>query len=135
MPTTGRTWHDGTMQPETTTLWRPVGPRELALIGQTGMRAFPPRLPEQPIFHPVLSEDYAIKIARDWNVRASGAGFVTRFQVRTDFLAAYEAQDAGGQAHREHWIPAEEMDAFNDAIAGPLEVVHEFHPSPDDPAS
>ena len=76
---------------ETTTLWRPVGPAELALIRDSGMRRFPPRLPDQPIFYPVLTEDYAVKIARDWNVRDSGAGFVTRFEVRRDFLSAYYA--------------------------------------------
>ena len=68
------------------TLWRPVSPRELELIRKSGMRAFPPRLPEQPIFYPVLSEEYAVKIARDWNVPASGSGYVTRFEVRRDFL-------------------------------------------------
>ena len=62
------------MKAETVTLWRPVGPKELALIQESGLRAFPPRLPEQPIFYPVTTEDYAIKIARDWNVPASGAG-------------------------------------------------------------
>jgi hypothetical protein len=111
---------------ETTTLWRPVGPAELALIRESGMRRFPPRLPDQPIFYPVTTEDYAVKIARDWNVRDSGAGFVTRFEVRRDFLSAYDVQDAGGRAHREYWIPAEEMDAFNDAIVGAIEVVREF---------
>jgi hypothetical protein len=50
------------------------------------MRAFPPRLPEQPVFYPVLSEQYAVKIARDWNVPASGSGFVTRFEVLRSFL-------------------------------------------------
>ena len=62
-------------------LWRPVGPAELRLIEEAGFRAFPPRLPEQPIFYPVLNEAYAVQIARDWNVPASGAGFVTRFSV------------------------------------------------------
>ncbi|BAB48339.1 msr0834 [Mesorhizobium japonicum MAFF 303099] len=61
----------------TITLWRPIGPEELKLIEASNMRAFPPRLPEQPIFYPVLSEAYAVQIARDWNVPASGAGFVT----------------------------------------------------------
>ena len=65
----------------TTTLWRPVGPAELALIEASGMMVFPPRLPEQPIFYPVVNEDYAIKIARDWNVPDSGVGYVTRFEV------------------------------------------------------
>jgi hypothetical protein len=114
------------MTDETVTLWRPVGPAELELIEQTGMTAFPPRLPEQPIFYPVTTEDYAVKIARDWNVPASGAGFVTRFDVRRDFLSNYEVQDAGGRAHREYWIPAEEMGAFNAAIVGKIEVVREF---------
>jgi hypothetical protein len=110
----------------TVTLWRPVGPNELALIRESGMRAFPPRLPEQPIFYPVLSEDYAVKIARDWNVPASGAGFVTRFEVRKEFLDGYQVQEAGGRAHLEYWIPAGELNAFNAAIVGEIEVVREF---------
>lgn len=113
-------------EPETVTLWRPVGPQELELIEASGMRAFPPRLPEQPIFYPVLTEDYAVKIARDWNVAASGAGFFTRFDVLKSFLDSYEVQDAGGRAHREYWIPAEELEAFNAAIVGKIEVAREF---------
>ena len=108
------------------TLWRPVGPRELELIRNSGMRAFPPRLPEQPIFYPVLSEEYAVKIARDWNVPASGSGYVTRFEVRRSFLENYSVQKAGGSAHLEYWIPAEEMSAFNEAIVGEIVVVAEF---------
>jgi hypothetical protein len=107
-------------------LWRPVGPEELQLIRDSGMRAFPPRLPEQPIFYPVLSEEYAIKIARDWNVPASGRGYVTRFRVLKQFLDRYEIQDAGGSNHREYWIPAEELSAFNAALVGKIEVIAEF---------
>ena len=110
----------------TRTLWRPVGPAELDLIRQSGMTAFPPRLPQQPIFYPVTTEDYAIKIARDWNVKASGSGYVTRFEVRETFLSQYQVQEAGGRAHREYWIPAEDLPAFNDAITGPIEVTHSF---------
>ena len=90
------------------------------------MCAFPPRLPEQPIFYPVLTEEYAVKIARDWNVKASGAGYVTCFQVRRDFLDRYGVQEAGGRAHLEYWIPAEDLDAFNAAIVGKIEVTAEF---------
>lgn len=90
------------------------------------MRKFPPRLPEQPIFYPVTTEEYATKIARDWNVSASGAGFVTRFQVQRDYLARYEVHEAGGRDHCEYRIPAEDMDAFNAAIVGQIEVVREF---------
>jgi hypothetical protein len=110
----------------TITLWRPVGPKELELIRATGMKAFPPRLPEQPIFYPVTTEEYAVKIARDWNVPESGAGYVTRFEVRKAYLHRYQVQEAGGRAHREYWIPAEEMDAFNAAIVGEIEVTAEF---------
>ncbi|PWW04116.1 hypothetical protein DFR52_101806 [Hoeflea marina] len=115
-----------TDNPATVVLWRPVGPKELELIRQSGMRAFPPRLPEQPIFYPVLTEDYAVRIARDWNVPASGSGYVTRFRVRKDFLGGYDVQEAGGRAHREYWIPAEGLAAFNATIVGEIEVVQEF---------
>lgn len=107
-------------------LWRPVGPAELRLIEATEYSAFPPRLPEQPIFYPVLNEAYAVQIARDWNVKADGAGFVTRFAVLRAFLDRYAVQQAGGQQHQEYWIPAEDLDAFNSAIQGKIEVVAEF---------
>jgi hypothetical protein len=111
------------------TLWRPTGPKELALIEASGRRAFPPRLPEQPIFYPVLNEEYAAKIARGWNATSASIGYrgyVTRCRVRADFLAAYEVQTVGASWHREYWIPAEELEAFNAAIAGEIEVVAEF---------
>jgi hypothetical protein len=110
----------------TVTLWRPVGPKEMKLIRASGMRAFPPRLPEQPIFYPVLSEAYATKIARDWNVPASGKGYVTRFRVARSFLDRYEVWEAGGRMHLEYWIPAEDLPAFNEALVGAIDVVAEF---------
>ena len=94
---------------ETVTLWRPVGPVELQLIAESGYRAFPPRLPEQPIFYPVLNEAYATQIARDWNVKADGAGFVTCFEVKRSFLDGYRVEQAGGREHLEYWIPAEAL--------------------------
>lgn len=108
-------------------LYRPVGPKELALIKASGFREFPPRLPEQPIFYPVLNEEYAAQIARDWNVAASGSGYVTRFAVRTDFLKKYPPQSAGGKLHKELWVPAEDLPEFNRNIVGPIEVIAEFH--------
>ncbi len=108
------------------TLWRPVGPDELKLIELAKMEAFPPRLPEQPIFYPVTTREYAVKIARDWNVAASGCGFVTQFDVSEEFLARYSVQTAGGRSHQEYWIPAEDMDAFNGAIIGKIRVVDTF---------
>jgi hypothetical protein len=112
---------------ETVTLFRPVGPAELELVRQSDFRAFPPRLPEQPIFYPVLTEEYATKIARDWNVRASGSGYVTRFAVRRSFLDRYHVQNAGGERFQEYWIPAEKLGDFNDNIVGKIEITAEFH--------
>lgn len=114
------------MTDETVTLWRPTGPQELALVEASGWRAWPPRLPDQPIFYPVLNEDYATRIARDWNVKASGAGFVTRFEVRKAFLDRYDVQQAGGQTILEYWIPAEDLDELNANIVGKIEVVAEY---------
>jgi hypothetical protein len=111
---------------ETVVLWRPTGPAELRLVEESGWRRWPPRLPEQPIFYPVLSEEYAIRIARDWNVPASGVGYVTRFAVDAAFAARYPVQQAGGRTIRELWVPAEELDEFNDHLVGPIELVHEF---------
>lgn len=113
---------------ETTTLYRPVGSEELALICESGFRKFPPRLPEQPIFYPVLNEEYAIQIARDWNARynADKRGYVTRFQVRTAFLDRYDVQTVGASHHREYWIPAEELEEFNRNIVGEIEVTAEY---------
>lgn len=79
---------------ETVTLYRRVGPGELVLIRGSGYRRFPPRLSHQPIFYPVLTEAYAAKIARDWNVKASGSGHVTRFAVLRSFLDRYQVQTA-----------------------------------------
>ena len=113
---------------DTVTLFRPVGARELALIEESGFRSFPPRLPEQPIFYPVLNEEYAVKIARDWNAKYNEdrAGFVTRFEVRKSFLDKYEVKIVGGREHEEYWIPAEELEEFNRNIVGRIEVIAEF---------
>jgi len=117
------------MERQTTTLYRPVGQPELDLIAASGYRRFPPRLDWQPIFYPVLLEAYAIQIARDWNTKDAQnglVGYVTRFEVDSDFLARYEVQQVGGAEHRELWVPAEELAEFNDHIVGVIEVIHEF---------
>jgi hypothetical protein len=111
---------------ELVTLYRPVGPKELELIRLSGWKKFPPRLPEQPIFYPVMNEEYAIQIARDWNVPASGSGFVTKFTIRKDYIAKYEIQNVGAELHNELWIPAEELEQFNDNIVGRIEVAKTF---------
>lgn len=122
------------MPTDTTTLFRPVGPEELKRIEESGWTAFPPRLPNQPIFYPVLNEEYAAQIAQDWNVKASGAGYVTRFEVRTEYVRKFDVQTVGGAAHRELWVPADELDEFNRYIVGPIAVVAEFPTPPENAA-
>jgi len=113
---------------EVTLLYRPVGPMELNLIEASDYREFPPRLPEQPIFYPVLNEEYAAAIARDWNAGnpAIGSGFVTRFAVKNAYLSKFEVQKVGSEIHQEYWIPAEKLSEFNANIVGKIEVIREF---------
>jgi hypothetical protein len=116
-------------EPKTVTLYRPVGQKVLDLIAESGYRRFPPRLDFQPIIYPVLNEAYATKIARDWDTKdeASGfAGYVTRFRVRAAFVKRYPVRRVGAQVHREYWMPAQELAAFNDNIVGPNAVIARF---------
>jgi hypothetical protein len=108
-------------------LYRPVGLNELRLLYEADLRAFPPRLPEQPIFYPVLNEPYAIKIARDWNTKSeTRAGFVTRFSVEDAYAARYERKVVGSREHEELWVPAEDLADFNRHLEGAIEVIGAF---------
>ena len=112
--------------PETTFLYRPVNQRELDLIAASGWRSFPPRLPEQPIFYPVLNEEYANQISRDWNVPYYGVGYVVRFAVDAAYLAQFPVQNVGDIRHDELWIPAEQLAEFNQHIIGLIEITATF---------
>lgn len=113
---------------ETIILFRPVGKKELELIKASDFTAFPPRLPEQPIFYPVLYEEYATQIACDWNAKYNKdkVGYVTKFIVRKEFLDNYEVKVVGGATHEEYWIPAEDLEEFNRNIVGKIEIISEF---------
>lgn len=107
-------------------LYRPTGPEEMQLIEQSNYKKWPPRLPEQPIFYPVTNEAYAIQIAKEWNIPASGVGFVTRFHVKKSFMDKYKIEKVGGDIHTEWWIPAEDVIEMNNNIVGLIEVLHKF---------
>lgn len=111
---------------DTVTLWRPTGQEEIDMVAASEWRAWPPRLPEQPIFYPVLNRWYAAKIAREWNVPRAGVGYVTRFDVRKAYLDQFPVQQAGGREVLEYWIPAEELDEFNENITGPIREVARY---------
>lgn len=112
-----------------TSLYRPVGRKELELIRASGFRAFPPRLPSQPFFYPVLNEQYAIQIARDWNTKDEASefeGYVLRFDICSEFLSKYPTHLVGDSAHREYWIPAVDLEKFNANIVGKIAVLRQY---------
>lgn len=110
-------------------LYRPTGQKELNLVEESGWKDWPPRLPDQPIFYPVTTFEYAEKIARDWNsvsAAPDNVGYVTRFEINAETAAKYPVQVAGGRAHEELWVPAEELEQFNKGIVGRIEVVAKY---------
>jgi hypothetical protein len=121
--------HAAKMIERTTLLYRPVGQKELDLITEGGFRAFPSRLEGQPIFYPVLNEEYATFIAREWNTKDAASGFVgyvLRFSVRADYLAKFQVQKVGGATALEYWIPAKQLTEFNENIVGSIEVISQY---------
>jgi hypothetical protein len=112
------------------TLYRPVGQKELDLVKESGFKKFPPRLDWQPIFYPVMNQEYAEQIAKQWNTadEFSGyAGHVLAFDLKEVYLLKYPVQNVGGEIHNELWIPANELDEFNNNIIGPIRVVCSFY--------
>lgn len=112
-----------------TTLYRPVGQKEYDLIALSEFRRFPPRLAFQPIFYPVLNEEYAIQIARDWNTKDPASdfiGYVLQFEVDDTFLDGYSPKTVGNRQHQEYWIPAEDLETFNGHISGQIKTLHRF---------
>ena len=109
-------------------LYRPVGKSEYELITKSEFAAYPPRLPEQPIFYPVLNERYAREIAEKWNRRYSDSqytGYVTTFEIDDAYVAQFSVQTVGANYHQELWIPAEELENFNRHIVGRIQIVPE----------
>jgi len=112
------------------TLYRPIGCKELELIKESGMKAFPPRLDWQPIFYPVLNATYAAQIALEWNTtdEFSGyAGFVTAFDISEEYFNTFEIQNVGGNTHNELWVPAEQLEIFNTNIIHPIRIENAFY--------
>lgn len=109
-------------------LYRPVGTKELALIEESGYTRYPPRLPEQPIFYPVLNEKYATEIAAGWNVKYNEdhKGYVTQFAIDDEYFSQFEIHTVGGNYHQELWVLAEELEEFNRHIIGKIQVISRF---------
>jgi hypothetical protein len=114
------------MEDETIVMYRPTGPIELKLVEESGFTKWPPRLPDQPIFYPVTNEQYAKEIATKWNIKDSGVGYVTCFEVKKEFMSKYKIEQVGASHHTEWWVPAEELEELNMNIVGKIEVIGEY---------
>ena len=100
---------------------------ELRLVYEAGMRAFPPRKPEQPIFYPVLNLEYANEIAEQWNTQSGTAsGYVAKFSVEDMYSTQFEHHRVGAAHHVELWIPSEVLSCFNEHISAPITVVSAY---------
>ena len=111
------------------TLYRPVGQKELDLIKESGNKKFPPRLEWQPIFYPVMNQAYAEQIALEWNTKdafSGYAGYVTAFDLPEDYLQQFAVQNVGGEIHNELWVPADQLEEFNNNIIGEIRLVQSF---------
>lgn len=112
-----------------TTLYRPIGLKELQLIIDAEFKAFPPRLEWQPIFYPVLNQEYAVQIAQKWNIKDEFSGYcgiVTKFDMPTEYLQKYEVHNVGGFIHNELWVPAENLAEFNQNIVDKIQIIKVF---------
>lgn len=107
-------------------LFRPVNQAELDLIIRSNWKKFPPRLVGQPIFYPVLNEEYAEQITREWNIPRYGIGHVLRFEVKDEFLSKYDIQKVGLDHHLEYWIPSEDLEEMNGNIIDKIQLINTF---------
>jgi len=111
------------------TLYRPVGANELMLIIESGMKRYPPRLFWQPIFYPVLNFQYAAEIAERWNMGdpdSDGVGFVTELEIPEGYFQTFPVQTVGLRHHQELWIPAEQLNEFNEKIIDGIRISRSF---------
>lgn len=111
---------------KTITLYRPIGEKELILIAEANYKAFPPRLTWQPIFYPVLNEEYATEIASKWNTTdefGNYLGFVTEFEIQEEEFLKYKVENVGGKIHNELWVPSEKLEDFNNSIIGEINII------------
>lgn len=111
-------------------LYRPVGLYEMEKILDKDGREFPPRYPEQPIFYPVLNEEYASQIAEKWNkedAKSGFVGFVTEFEIDDDYVSKYEIHCVGNDIHQELWVPAEKLEEFNENIFGKIQIKQVYY--------
>ena len=104
--------------------------KELELVKKSAFKRFPPRLEWQPIFYPVMNKEYAEQIAKQWNTEdefSGYAGHVLSFDLPEAFIQKYPVQNVGGEIHNELWVPANELEEFNNNIIGIIRIECSFY--------
>lgn len=69
------------------------------------------------------------ELARDWNTKdefSGYVGYVMEFEIKDDFISNYDVHIVGGNIHQEYWIPANELEEFNDNIIGYIKVIDKY---------
>ena len=69
-----------------------------------------------------------MEIASGWNVKYNEdhRGYVVKFEVDDQYCGQFEVHQVGGAQHKELWVPAEELDVFNEHIIGEIHIMKEF---------
>lgn len=76
-----------------------------------------------------MNKEYASEIASQWNTNdefGNYLGIVTQFELEITEFEKYKIENVGGSHHNEIWVPAENLNIFNRAIVGKIEVVEVF---------
>jgi hypothetical protein len=50
-----------------------------------------------------------------------------KFEVDSEYVKKYAIKTVGNEVHSELWIPAEELDEFNQKIIGNIELIESFN--------
>lgn len=108
---------------DTVTLWSAAGQAELDAIADSGWRSWP-QLPGRPAFRPVLDRERATAVTRAQNVPRDGVGYLTRLEVRREFLGQYPPPPGAGAGTgpqaAAYEIPAGDLARLNASIDGAI---------------
>jgi hypothetical protein len=57
---------------------------------------------------------------------SDGVGFVTAFEIPEQYFGQFQVQTVGLVHHQELWVPATQLDEFNDAIVNSIRIEKAF---------
>lgn len=110
----------------TIALYRPATAAQVSAIAARQWQAFGAESLVGGYFYPMLHSSYARLVARQWNVRQYGEGFVLQCRVDARWLAQFQPQTVATPAQLEYRIAANELAGFNHALAGCIGIVQHY---------